>query len=427
MVLPRLPSLRRSVCLALCCSVCVAGACRSAAPRDEAAADSIAAPSDGANPAESEAAIAPQSAIPEDDTATAAAASAPAGPAPAPYRAGAIRGDALVVNDAVVQVNDVLYALRDRIAEAKRTMAGAALRAQLERWVQSQTQQEVGTILIYGKASAAFDEQRTKALDAIVKREVDSRVLREFGGSEARFEKHLAEFGVALAQYRERVKRQFVVRAHTQDLFLPQVAIRRDELMAHYRANMAKYSTPETRELWIIEAPFEKFLPGGGRWSRATTEEKSIAYLGAKQAIERARRDLTARPFEEVAREHSLGAHREAGGCFGPIARPLAPPYDAATKLIFSYQSGQTSDVIETDSGFVMVRCGTIHPGTVTPFETAQAEIRDQLREERYNKLATDYVVRLAEKASIVGFESFVRTAVDRALSDGWPAAVVRP
>lgn len=367
---------------------------------------------------------------PSATAATAAAASQPASnlavqpvyPDPPPA-AGSIRSDILLVNDATLSVAEVLYALRESIEDAKKKQTRSGLANQLERWLRSQTQQEVGSLLVYQKVATTFDEQRNKVLDKAIDAEIQRRIAREFDDSSLRFEKHLKRYGLTLADAKARLRRQLVVRSYTQDLFLPQINIRRDELFDFYRANRANYVTPETRELWMIEIPFARFLPNGGSWAAASQEDKSVAWLASEKQARAAHAALATRPFDEVAREYSLGVHREAGGLWGVIGAPLQSPYDGPSGKAFALAEGQFTEPMQTDVSWCIARCGKINQGKVTSFEEAQDKIRETLREQRYNKLATDYVLRLADQATLVGFDSFVRIAMQRALNTDWPAA----
>lgn len=344
----------------------------------------------------------------------------PAEPIPT---AGAIRGDILLVNEDALTADEVLYAIRNTIEEAKSKQTRSGLLSQLDRWIRSQAQQEVGTLLVYQKAASGFDDERNKVLDKAVGSEVERRIAREFGGSTLRYEKHLKRYGLTPKLAQDRLKRQLIVRSYTQDMFLPQINIRREELLAEYKQRESEYSTPETRELWMIDAPFERFLPNGGRWTTATTEDKSIAWLAAEKHIRQAADALALRPFETVAAEMSLAQQRENGGLWGMIGKPLQPPYDVASGRIFKMAEQQISEPIQTDVSWCIVRCGRISPATRTSFEAAQDNLRTSLREQRYNKLATGYVLGLADKATLVGFESFLRAAALRAASADWPAA----
>ncbi len=83
--------------------------------------------------------------------------------------------------------------------------------------------------------------------------------------------------------------------------------------------------------------------------------------------------------------------------------------------MIFDFEEGQFSEPIETDTGWYIVRCNRIQPASQRSFSEVQDELRNELMERRFAKLSTDYVLRLAENATIASFETFVAAAVRRA------------
>jgi hypothetical protein len=349
-----------------------------------------------------------------------------AGSAPQPRLeapANAIQGDILLVNKQTVTVDEVLYTLRERIAKARQSKSKSGLRDELERILRSQVQQEVGSLLVYEKATATLETQQLAALDAAVDREVNTRVAREFDGSVAKFTRHLGEFNLTLAQYKERTKKQLVVRGYTREILMPRIAVRRDELMEYYKNNREKYSTPGSRELLVIEAPFDKFLPEGVSWTVATRDEQARARLKAKRHITDAAAALAGRPFSEVAIEYSKGPHREKGGSWGEIGAPLKPPFDQLSTPIFSMSSGQHTEPIELETGWYIAGAGKVTLAREIPFAEAQPTIRDDLREERFNKVANEYVLNLAAKSTVAALDSFLRTAMQRASSSTFARA----
>jgi len=334
----------------------------------------------------------------------------------------AIRADILLVNDSVLTVPEVLYPLRERVAEARATLTRRRFREQVRRWVRTRVQQEIGALLIYREAHATLSPQQIERLDQAAEHSIDQRVVREFGGSSARLEKHLARYGLTLDTYREMLRRELLVQSYTRETLMPRVFIRRDELLEYYREHIDEFSKPQTRELFMIALPFEAFLPRGQTWATATGEQRSQARLAAMRAAQQAHRALQSRPFEDVARQFSRGLRAAQGGAWGPIGQPLQPPYRQASQRIFQMQEGQISEPIETETGWFIVKCGRIEGGTSEPFVEVQDRIRRKLTDERFNRLAADYVLRLAEKATISDLRGFIDAAVKRATGGAWPA-----
>lgn len=338
-------------------------------------------------------------------------------PPPAP---GEIRPDVLLVDDEVLTIAEVLYPLREDLPEARGT-DGRTPDA-LIRLLRRQVQEEVGRILIEKKAIGKLTEDQKKNLDAFVQRELDERVQKEFGNSHARLTAHLAEYGLTLDQYKRRLQRQFVVQQYTFENIRPQVTVRRDELLEYYQQRAEKMVTPGTRELLLIEAPFEKFLPAGVTWRAASEDARAAARLAATEEIRAAQSELASKPFEEVARMRSRGLYAAEGGSWGPIGKPLTGAYAEVSRRLFAMSEGQVSEPIETQTGWYIVKCGKVVAESRPGFVESQEKLREEFLNKRFNELASEQIVKLAEKAQISGLESFTREAVRTASDPTWPA-----
>ncbi len=329
--------------------------------------------------------------------------------------AGAIEADILMVNDSVLTMAEVLYPLREEFEEIRQTQTPAGFRERIRQRLRREIQREIGSLLINAEAVSNLSEQQVEILAKVVDKEIENLTTREFGGSSARLTAHLTESELTLEQFRAAVQRDLVVRQYTREKLMPLIQIPRFELLHHYRRNMARYETAETRELLLIEFPFEKFLPVGQTWARVTKTERASAKLAAVRRAREAHAALAEKPFEEVAREYGLGLHAEQGGSWGPIGRPLQPPYDEVSRLIFGYEEGQQSKPIETGSGWYIVQCGRVNPAQRQSFVDVQDEIRQELMERRFTKLSVEYVLDLAEKATISSLDLFINAGVKRA------------
>jgi parvulin-like peptidyl-prolyl isomerase len=247
-------------------------------------------------------------------------------------------------------------------------------------------------------------------------------VQREFGNSHARLAAHLAEYGLTLEQYKRRLQRQFVVQQYTYENIRPQVIVRRDELLEYYQQRAEKMVTPGTRELLLIEAPFERFLPAGVAWRAAGEDARAAARLAATEEIRAAQADLATRAFEEVARTRSRGLYAAEGGSWGPIGKPLTGAYAEVSKRLFAMSEGQVSEPIETETGWYIVKCGKVVPESRPGFGESQEKLREEFLNKRFNELASEHIIKLAEKAQISGVDSFIREAVRTASDPAWPA-----
>lgn len=345
--------------------------------------------------------------------------SSPPPPAAQPLRAkpGSIEADILLVDDMVLSVAEVLYPLRQELADLRERHTPAVFADQVVRLVRSQTQRDIQTLLVYAEALAELEEGQRERLQAAIDKEFEEWITHEFGGSTARMTQHLARYGLTPEQWRNKLGRELVVQQYTREKLMPQVVVPRRELLEYYERNLDQYTTDAARELIIIEFPFEKFLPEGVSWYSATKAQQGVAKLKAMRLAREAHEALAEQSCADVARAYSRGLHAEAGGSWGMIGKPLKrAPYDVLSARIFEMESGAYTEPIETETGWYIVQCGEVQPARQEPFVDVQEQIRDQLMERRFAKLSAEYVLRLLDEATIHGLNAFLNAAVETAL-----------
>lgn len=331
---------------------------------------------------------------------------------PRPSEPGAIQADILLVNNGTLSAAEVIYPLEPQLIKARQEQSASGFIDRARRLLKSESQRQVGSILVFDEAMASLSEEQRKMVTDTVTRVLNDRTAREFGGSSARLVAHLASHGLTLEQYKGMIERDLVVRQYTREKFSNQIVVRRDELLEFYRRNQEKFATPEVREFYMIVVTFDSFLPPGQTIKNVAAPVRAQAKLKATRRIREAHDALASRPFEEVAREFSTGPQAANGGAWGPIGKPLQAPYDEASKLVFTYGDGQYSEPIETALGWCIVRCGAITAAEQRTFMQAQDEIRSALMDERYMKLATDYYTKLADRATVSSLDAFVGAAL---------------
>ncbi len=327
---------------------------------------------------------------------------------------GAIQADLLIVDNQVITVAEVLYPLWPEIEELRRAQTEAGFRERVSLLVRRETQREIGTLLVYAKALSELQAGQRDMLDAAVEAELERIKARDFGGSDARLMSHLNDHGLTLGQFRDGVSRGMVVQQYMREKLIPLIRPTRGELMAEFRRREAEFSTPATRELLMMEFPFAAYLPSDVTWEQANSSQRAQAQLKAMRAARGAHEELAEKPFADVARAESRGLRVEEGGSWGMIGRPLQPPYEAVTKLVFDMLEGQYSDPTETERGWCIVGCGAIRSASKRDFADVQDELRDQIMEQRFAKLSVDYILDLAEDATISSLGAFVDSAIKR-------------
>jgi len=331
-----------------------------------------------------------------------------------PYRSGAVADPTadpltptypvrvLNINDESLTVEDVLEPLMPTLRE----QTAALPPMQLQRFVRDRVQVEliaqVQDVLLYQEASKSITDQILGVVDRYVYQEIRDRVTREFGGRQTRFEVHLASLGMTLKDAREKVRRRIVIVKYLQDHVIVRIADpTRQELLDYYNANIESYTQHGSRELCMIDIP------------------KDDDAQASRRAIEEARRRLDAgEDFREVARGLSRGIHAAEGGSWGHIKAPLHGRYAEPSAIFFELAEGRTSGIVETDDAFFIVKVADVIESETRLFVDVQPELVERYRNAQFEKLRSEKVRELLEKAAIEPREDlFLRTVVDSAVA----------
>ncbi len=329
---------------------------------------------------------------------------APVGERPA----NSVGSGILFVNGETLTLEQVLEPILEDLKQRAVTMPAERYIEHVRDLVSSQIWQNVSEILVYQDARRALDERYNEALDREVDRVLQERVNNEFGGRQARFEKHLADLGLSLKEVRERTARRLLVGDYLRrKLTGGAPEPRRDELWDYYDKHREEYRSPARAELRLIDIPFDAFVEGGraGRdtpdWMRSRDQ--------AQRQIHLALGELDAgRSFAEVASRYSRGVRADKGGDWGFIGPDsLAGRYRIAGTVLFSLSPGAHSRVIEGEDGYFIVGAGRIEREHVLTFEEAQPRIREALRNRWFEEREREYLAQLRAKAHFRRWDEF--------------------
>jgi parvulin-like peptidyl-prolyl isomerase len=234
--------------------------------------------------------------------------------------------------------------------------------------------------ILFQKAGA----RGTKVTEKEVETEV-RRLQAERGSGEA-FSGFLKESGISLSEFRDQVRRSLVVTRFVDEEVVGGLKIAEEDVRRYYDQNPKEMIRPESVRLSQIVAQ----APAGSPAERAQARERIEAILKEIQA---------GRDFADAARKYSDGPEAGKGGEVGFVTRGSRQP--AIERAAFQMQPGETSDVIETRSGFHVIRVGERRPEGPVPFEEARETIRAKLTERERDTTIRDYVTGLKEKARV--------------------------
>jgi peptidyl-prolyl cis-trans isomerase D len=198
-------------------------------------------------------------------------------------------------------------------------------------------------------------------------------------GIEPTGEEIQAHFQANTETYRVAEKRRVKYVAVDADSLRATVSVTPQEIEARYRENISTYSTPEQ-----VRASHILFKTEGK--DEAAVRKQAESVLAQVEAGEN---------FASLARQHSEDeASSESGGDLDYFGRgAMVPAFDDAA---FAMEPGQTSDLVQTEYGFHIIRLVDKRAAATRPLDEVRAQLEDQIK---FEKAQTE-AQRLAEEIS---------------------------
>jgi peptidyl-prolyl cis-trans isomerase C len=154
-----------------------------------------------------------------------------------------------------------------------------------------------------------------------------------------------------------------------------------------YDKNPDKFQQPEQVRASHI---FKRVVPG------ATPAAKQKA----RSALEPVLKQVKAgSDFGQLAKTHSEDASAQAGGdlnFFGP--GQMVPEFE---KVAFALKPGETSDIVESQFGYHIIKVTERRAGRTVPFAEAKGQIAEYLKQQRQQEKTNALVEQLKAKAKI--------------------------
>ncbi len=256
--------------------------------------------------------------------------------------------------------------------EDRRKMAAGAGRA---------TMREIfDELLVMSRAHQLRLGPTTGQIDAAV----ESTRKRMGLEDEAQFETALAQSGLTLAAFRERMEQNLAFNETMQREVQSKVKVEDDVLLRLYRDNAGRYQTAERRR--VEELVVREDSGRSAEERRALAEELARA-IGGGEAMSAA-----------IAR---LGADAVAGpiDLGWVVAGELA---DVLDRAVWHLGAGQVSAPVEGRGGLHVLRVAEVEAAKTRPFEEVKEEIRAEEGQRGFEQAARDFLAELERTAYVV-------------------------
>ena len=206
--------------------------------------------------------------------------------------------------------------------------------------------------------------------------------------------------GIAWEDYKQNLKNRILTQKVIEQEVGSKIQVQPEELQKFYEAHKQELESAESVALEeILIAP--KTAPPDPTNKNATPPEPTQADLDAAyQRAQEVEAELKkGGKFEELAKKYSNGPTAAEGGALGEFKRGvLAKELEDKT---FTLKAGETTDIIRTKQGFVILKVLEHTPGGVPSLKDAQDRITQALYMQKMQPKLREYLTKLREDAYI--------------------------
>ena len=201
--------------------------------------------------------------------------------------------------------------------------------------------------------------------------EIDALIEKAIAQAKSRedFMRKLEQAGFDALSYRDYVRRELAGARYLMQAAGGDVEVSDAEIQAAYDRNRDEFTIPETASARhiLIQVP-----------RSASAEQKAAK----RRQIEAILAELRAGgDFAELAQQHSEDSSATAGGQLGEFERGrMVPAFEQAA---FALEPGQTSEVVETQFGFHLIRVEARTPAKLATFDEVREPVRRRIAAER--------------------------------------------
>ena len=206
-------------------------------------------------------------------------------------------------------------------------------------------------------------------------------------------ERELARLGSSLADARRTFNEKVIASEWIRSKVKINEEVSPDEMLEYYRGHLTDYEYP-------TQARWEELMVRKARFQDPRESYAEMARMGNDVWQRGARVQVQGAAFAEIAKAKSDGFTAKDGGAHDWTTQG-ALKSATIDKALFALQVGQMSPILESDEGFHIVRVLERKEAGRRPFTEVQGEIRERLKEERFQAEVKEYLGTLRRDARI--------------------------
>jgi peptidyl-prolyl cis-trans isomerase SurA len=300
--------------------------------------------------------------------------------ASSPAQTNRLNGVAAIVNDAIITEQEVYSELEKMLPQLQFQYRSqpARLREELSRRRVAILEGLIERQLVLADFKAAgFNIPET-----LIEDQFQQDVVSKFGDRVA-FVQTLQKEGKTIEDARKEFRDYLIVYMMSQQKIRNQVTISPFKIERYYAANQDKFAVEDQVKLRMIILPMQ------------TAGDATVIERGKSihQQI------VNGTPFEEMARQHSVGAQAKDGGMMGWNGRK-----ELRKELIetaFTLKPGAVSEPIVTDDAIFILKVEEAKAAQVRPLADVRDEIEQALQAEESAQRRKQWIDTIRQKAFV--------------------------
>src|ERR1700729_3324136 len=254
--------------------------------------------------------------------------------------------------------------------------------------------------LLRGLIDQSLMVQRAKDMGISVESDVIKRLdevrVQNHMNSLEELEKAVEGSGLAWEDYKTTIRNGLLTQEVVRREVGSHINIPNDEVKQYYNAHPQEFTRPEQVVLSEI------FLSTEGK---SPEEIESVQ----KKAEDLRNRVVKGDDFNEIAKRYSEGSTAKDGGDLGTFQRgQLSPQLEA---VVFKMEKNQITDVIQTKTGFEVLKIEAHYQAGLQPLEKVENEVMNKLYMEKMQPTMRTYLGQLREESYVMVKPGYTDTA----------------
>jgi PPIC-type PPIASE domain len=235
----------------------------------------------------------------------------------------------------------------------------------------------------------ALEKEQQKKIEDAVSKEFENyaeKLKKDFNVLTAHeVDEGLHKQGTSLVALKDEFRNRLLADEYLRGKSKKEHIVGREDILAYYQQNDAKFSFPEKVHWQLLEIDFDKH---SGRQGSLDLLTKVVDALAKGES------------FDKVAKKYSDGLHAEDGGK-QPWTRAESVADEKIATTLRGLAAGETSPVLSGREGYRLVRMIERKPAGKRPLAEVQEVIRQVLEEKIQKEAMQKVLVEAYEKASI--------------------------